>query len=115
MTEITSRAENLLKLQRTYKDTEKLIDLEKVWFRAQANGETLTETVPGLGTVQVKKPSVGKDTPAGINYTFSIDKFKELDADMQKLLVTKGVVTKTPFAATTGKVGTAAVEITLNV
>lgn len=114
-TETFRRAEALLNLQKDYKETEKLIEADKTWFRDKANGEGLKETVPGLGIVQVNKPAEAKTTPASTVYSFSLEKFKELDPSIQKILYDKGVVAKTNVPESKGKAGTAAVNITLNV
>ena len=111
------RAKKLLERQKEYKDLEAEISVDKVWFRDQANGETLTETVPGLGTVQVKKPAAGGTTTSTETVTtFDPVAFSTLDKKLQLKLIAAGVVkTVTTTTTTTKKPGTAAVEITLNV
>ena len=112
-TELFRRAENLLRMFKDMKETEKLIEADKAWFRGEAKGETLTEKVPGLGIVQVKKPSEAS-TKTVTTTSFSVDKFNALDDETRKKLILAGVVSISSGTVST-PAGTAAVTITPNV
>lgn len=102
------RAEQLLRRAKEQAGLTAIIEKDKEWFRDQADGTTLNQVVPGLGSVQVKK---GAAPSSGTSYVFNTEKFKLLDVKAQKALVAAGVVTLTPFSRPEG---TPSVCVTLN-
>lgn len=86
-------AERFLINSKQAKEINDELDKDKVWLREKADGETLNEVVPGLGSVQVKKPGGGG---AFTNYGFSAEEYEKLSDTDKKFLLDFEVVKLVP-------------------
>ena len=102
-------AEAALELQKKIKADTDLLDQKKEFFREAADGETFEHTVPGLGSLMVKKPAKGGTV---ISTVFDQAAYEALPADKQAELIKAGVVSIVRTIKADSK---AAVTLKLNV
>lgn len=103
------RALAALKVFKQLQDLTALLDADKAFFRDAAQGETTTIEVPGVGKVQVKKPSEGGISTSTI---LNLKKWEELDQAKKHELIKLGLV---EVKTTSRAPSLAAVVFTLNV
>lgn len=103
------RAINTLEVYTDIKNLNEILESDKLWFRDQALGETLDVVVPGVGKIQVKKPS-----PGGISTStvLNLKKFEECDQAFKHACIKAGIV---EIKTTSRAPSLAAVVVTLNV
>ena len=104
-----NRAINTLEVYTDIKNLNEILENDKAWFRDQALGETLDVAVPGVGKIQVKKPSEGGISTSTV---LNVKKFDELSQASKHELIKLGVV---EIKTTSRAPSLAAVVVTLNV
>jgi len=102
------RAEAALKIAAKVQELSKVLEEDKEYFRDEANDEGLTIDVPGIGSVQVRKPSLGSRK---LVTSFDEDAFNALSDAMKEKLRKAGIIKRTLVTTQPSKAG---VVFTLN-